>query len=128
MLSITGCANSSLEDFQEEGEAAIYSLVQELKLIQTREQLLAASGTLQKDFDRLVSIIVKTQEWVNVHPESVTEAIQVNHELSDALRVELNRLYHLEGGRQMIEKCQEKALQHLDAFYQRNLKKTTNKL
>jgi hypothetical protein len=32
-----------------------------------------------------------------------------DHELSDMLRIELERIYRIEGGRQIIEKCQENA-------------------
>ena len=43
-----------------------------------------------------------------------------NHELSDQLRIELNRLYEMEGGRNIIEKCQESALRRLDSFEKTN--------
>ncbi len=123
LLIAISCGPRSLEDFQEEGEGVIRSLIQELKGIHTREQLLAASGKLQRQFDRLITLIIAAEEFSFSHPEvEKGEEIRHNHELSDQLRVELNRLYRLEGGRQIIEKCQEKALHRLDAFEKQHAK------
>lgn len=123
-MATTGCGPHSLEDFQEEGEGIMRSLLQELKAIHTREELLATQGRLQRQFDRLVFIMISAEEFSFSHPEQgKEEAIRFNHDLSDQLRVELNRLYRLEGGRQIIEKCQEKALYRLDAFQRRHAAK-----
>ena len=117
LILAAGCGPRSLEDFKEEGEGVIRSLIQELKGIRTREQLLAYSGRLQKEFDRLVTIMIAAEEFnatrIGINHGECTDQ---NHELSDLLRIELNRLYRLEGGRQIIEKCQEKSLHRLDAF------------
>jgi hypothetical protein len=123
LVMVAGCGPRSLDDFQEEGEGVIRSLIQELQAIHTREQLLAASGKLQRHFDRLVSIVIAAEEFNLAHPEiEKGELERHNHELSDRLRIELNRLYRLEGGRQIIEKCQEKALHRLDAFEKKHAK------
>jgi len=120
LLFLTSCGSHSLDDFQEEGEGVIRSIIQELKTIHTRGELSIASTTLQRQFDRLVSIMIAAEEFGFSNQEvDKGGELRPNHELSDQLRVELNRLYHLEGGRQMIEKCQEKALYRLDAFERR---------
>ena len=111
ILVLTGCHSSSLDDYQEEGEAVIRSLIQELKKIHTRHELVRATPSLQKLFDRLVSVMVAAEEFRLSHQESIKGSeVRVNHDLSDQLRVELNRIYRLEGGRQIIEKCQERGL------------------
>jgi hypothetical protein len=82
---------------------------------------------LQRLFDRLVDVMIAAEEFALAHPgQEKGELTQRNHELSDQLRVELNRLYRVEGGRQTIEKCQEKALHRLDAFEKRVAKQTEN--
>lgn len=115
LMLTTSCGNRSLDDFQEEGEGVIRSLIQELKEIHTRQELIAASGSLQKRFDHLVSIMISAEEFLASHPERAKEGTVLNHELSDQLRIELNRLYRLEGGRQIIEKCQEKGLLRMES-------------
>lgn len=122
LISITSCSPRSIEDFQEEGEGIIRSLIQELKAIHTREELLVAQGKLQQQFERLVSTMIAAEEFNFSSPESDKGSNSINHELSDQLRVELNRLYRLEGGRQIIEKYQEKALYRLDAFQKQHVK------
>lgn len=123
LLMTTGCGSSSLEDFEEEGEGVIRSLIQDLKVIYTREQLLAASGGLQRHFERLVTIMIAAEEFNLSHLKlDKGKNVQLNHDLSDQLRVELNRLYRLEGGQQIIERCQEKALHRLDAFEKKRAK------
>lgn len=117
------CSPHSLDDFEEEGKGVIRSLIQELKAIHNREQLLASTNRLQQQFDRLAILMIAAKEFSFAHPElDKGEFFRNNHDLSDQLRVELNRLYRIEGGRQMIEKCQEKALHRLDAFEKRHAK------
>lgn len=114
LLITAGCGPRSLDEFEEEGEGVIRSLIQELQAIHTREQLIAASGRLKRQFERLAGIMIAAQEYVVSHPELGKEKfVCKNHELSDRLRIELNRIYRLEGGRQIIEKCEESALQAL---------------
>ncbi len=109
-IFLISCGPRSLDDFQEEGEGVIRSLVQELKSIHKRDQLLAACPKLQRYFDRLAMIMIEAEEYQKKHGEKENGQNQLNHELSDQLRVELNRIYEIEGGRQIMEKCQEKGL------------------
>lgn len=121
LLVAASCGPSSLDDFQEEGEGVMRSLIQDLKKIHKREELIAASSKLEKRFDHLVSIMIAAEEFTFSHPEiDKRRSGAFEHDLSDRLRVELNRLYRLEGGRQIIEKCQEKSLHRLDAFEKRH--------
>ncbi len=63
--------------------------------------------------------MIAAEEWAISHPEREKGPLRwQNHDLSDQLRVKLNRIYRLEGGRK-IEKSQENALQRLDAFEKR---------
>lgn len=117
LLILASCGPRSLDDFVEEGDGVVRSLVQELQSIHTRDHLLASTSKLKKLFDRLADIMIAAQEYANSHPElNKSELIRPNHEISDQLRIELNRLYKLEGGCQIIEKCQENALQKLEKF------------
>ncbi len=124
LLTITSCGYHSLEDFQEEGEGITRSLIQDLKKIHNREQLILASERLKHHFDRLVLLMISAEEFSLSHPKLENkEGERISHDLSDELYAELNRIYRMEGGRQIIEKCQEKALYQLDAFERRHRKK-----
>lgn len=117
---LASCGPRSLDDFEEEGEGVIRALIREFEQVHSHEELVAVSAKMQLYFDQLVSLMIAAEEFIDQNPSLKNEAIEPNHELSDLLRSELNRLYRLEGGRQVIEKCQEKALHRLDAFHQRS--------
>ncbi len=120
LLVLSACGSHSLEDFREEGESITRSLIKELQTIRTRDDLVQIAPRLQKLFDRLVDTIVTAREFLDKYPKlEIEEFSQKNHDLSDQLRIELNRIYCIEGGRELIEKCQESALHRLDAFEKR---------
>jgi hypothetical protein len=117
---LVGCNSRSLEDFQEEGESQTLALVKELQMIHHRDELIEAIPRLQKRFDKLVQVAINAREFYEKHAFlELLEVSKKGHELSDQLRFELQRLYRLEGGKEIIEKCQEPALHRLDAFEKR---------
>jgi len=122
LLISTGCSPRSLQDYKEEGEGVVHTLVEDLKAIRTRDELLSVSGRLRRHFDRLAEIMITAEEYRREHTHTDTDECYVpNRELSDQLREELNRLYRIQGGRQIIEKCQEQALHRLDAYQKKQL-------
>lgn len=124
---LTACGPRSLEDFREEGEGVTRSLVKELSVIRTRSELLKAVPRLQKLFNNLIDVMIAAREFQEKSSKfDPIEWTYHNHELSDQLRIELNRVYALEGTREIIEKCQEQALHRLDAFEKRLAKHKRN--
>ncbi|WP_068467749.1 hypothetical protein [Candidatus Protochlamydia phocaeensis] len=120
VLLLAGCGPRSLDDFKEEGKGITRTLIQELQSIYTRDQLVASTSKLQRLFDKLADVMIAAREFR--HKNSQLDSViltKQDHELSDTLRIELNRIYRLEGGRQIIEKCQESALHRLDACQKR---------
>lgn len=114
LFILNSCGQRSHEEFREEGEAITRSLVKELKNIYTREELLHSADSLGIQFTRLANVMMAAEEFCLKHPEQERCELGLsNRELSDQLRVELNRLYLIEGGRQIIEKTQENALYRL---------------
>ena len=92
----------------------------ELSHIHTREDLVTSSSKLKRQFDELVDTIIAAREYQQKHSDiDMQDISRSNHLASDALREELNRVYRIEGCRQIIEKCQENALNRLDAFEKR---------
>ncbi len=117
LLLCTSCGTHSLEDFREEGESVSRALAQELNHIHTREELTAAGPKLTQLFNDLVETIIAAHEYSEKHPSAETPPLSPeNHSSSDQLRAELSRLYQIDGAREVIEKCQEKALNRLDAY------------
>ena len=115
LLFLSSCAPHSSEDFREEGESISKALLKELRAIHNKDQLLAASRRLQYLFDQYADLMLDVDEFYRQHPHVERLPLSLsNHILSDELAAELNRLDHFEGGRQILEKCQEHALYRLN--------------
>ena len=111
------CSPQTLSDFKHEGEAISKLLVEELKQIRSRDDLVEHTPKLQQLFDSLVEVIIQAQEFKRKHPQvSLENSSHKEQSVSDQLRIELNRVLHMEGGREVIEKAQEASLNRLDAY------------
>lgn len=120
LFLITACSSHSLEDFREEGEAISLQITRDLKQIHSREELLASAGKLTRLFDKLVDTIIAAHEYQAKHPEAELADLSPNQRIvSEQLRIELNRIYRIEGTRPIMERCQENALHRLDAYEKR---------
>lgn len=111
------CSSRNLEDFRDEGEGITRALTAELKKIRSRDDLLVHAPKLKELFESLVDVIIKAEEYKNTHLEAeLPLAPKKEQSASDQLRIELNRVLHIDGGREVIEKVQEEALNRLDRF------------
>jgi hypothetical protein len=117
MVMIMGCASQSLEDYREEGEGIARQITYELRHIRSRDDLLVHSAKLHQLFNALVDVMIHAQEFKDRYPQAEFMTFDKKEQpISDQLRIELNRVLHLEGGREVIEKAQEEALNRLDRF------------
>lgn len=123
-IAFVSCGSHSLEDFREEGEAVSQKLLVELSQIHTRQELLSSQIKLKRLFNDLVIIMIAAQNFREKHPDAdLPELSLENHLLSDKLRTELDRIFQIEGARELLEKFQEESLDRLDAFEQQRAKK-----
>jgi len=114
LFLLVSCSHQSLEDYRDEGRGVSRNLIKELQRVRTRDQLKASTGKLQKLFNKMADTMVAAQEQRQKNPnQEIPELTKVDHDLSDSLRFELNRIYTIEGGRALIEKCQEQALERM---------------
>lgn len=124
LSSLFSCSSPSLNDFRHEGHAITRQLIAELQKIRSRDDLLEHSSKLQELFDELVDTIIHAQEFRENHPEALVEVFSLKEQTeSDLLRVELNRVLHMEGGREVLENTQENALNRLDMFEKTRLER-----
>ncbi|MBA3722141.1 MAG: hypothetical protein H0W88_07060 [Parachlamydiaceae bacterium] len=90
-------------------------MIKELNSIQNREDLLKALPKVQQQCNELVDVMIAAQEFKEKNPMLQNlQLTQENHELNDQLRMALNHVYKLEGGREFIENCQEQSLHRLE--------------
>lgn len=112
---LISCSSRTLDDYRDEGEGIVRALTAELKKIRTRDDLLVHAPRLKQLFGSLVDIIIEAESYKKAHPEAeLVSHHKRDQSASDQLRIELNRVLHLEGGREVIEKVQEEALRRLE--------------
>jgi len=124
LILLAGCGPSSSEDFKEQGKTLSRHLLAELQSIHSRDELTKATPRFQMIFDEMVSVMIATREFAEKHPKSeMTELNDEDHHQSEELRFELNRIYKIDGCREIIEKSQRQPLQRLDIYEKRREKK-----
>lgn len=107
LLLLSACSPSSLDDFRHEGEAICEKITQELKEVETHDQLMKKAPKLKLYFDELASLMIQAKK---LEPEDMNLIINEESLASQALISELKRIYQIEAGRDIIEKAQKEAL------------------
>lgn len=100
------CCSSSL---QKKSTKTLQELLFQLENIHTINELLDREIILQKQFDKLVDLIIEAKG-------SQIDGIISNDTLSNSLQKNLQRLYEMDGGQEIIEYLQCNALQRLNRF------------
>lgn len=112
-----GCSPGSLKDFRHEGESTCRAIISDLQSIENREDLMRMEPILKRRFEKLATIIIEARQFQIAYPE---EALSVQmpqeNEISDTLKEELQRVYSIEGGKEIIERVEREAMLKLDAF------------
>lgn len=103
---LVGCSPATLEDLRCQGEAETRRLAKELQGIETKEDLQKALPRIKKRFNRIADLLIEVRKFPNPAPLEPTEA-------SEALFIELARLYEIPGMREAIEGAEEEAVQRL---------------
>ncbi len=128
LLLLCSCSPNSSTDFQKEGEARCSMLVEELKKISNREQLLQAQEPLKKHFEALIDLMITAIEFQNNHLDDIVLEPAFDEQAAEiVLEEELRRIYTIEGGREVIERAEQEALVRFDS-HKRTLAKKNQKV
>ncbi len=83
---------------------------------------------LKKHFESLINLMIQAREFQQKHLDDLGTEVAYEEDSADIrLEEELRRIYGIEGGREIIERCQHEALFRLDA-YERSLAKKREQL
>jgi hypothetical protein len=107
ILFLISCGPRSPEDCRGRSELLTRKLIAELEQIQTESDLQAAQPRLRPLYIRYVDLMIKADKTLHVQELSQMEAQPLN----GPLREELIRIYGLPGGRELMERAQEPALE-----------------
>lgn len=105
LLLFSGCREDSSQALREQGRAKTRSLIAELKKIRSKDQLVAEEPKLQDYFAEFLQLIEEADE---LEPSQIPPLEPVDHELSDALRLELLRIVRIDGGKDVLLKSIKK--------------------
>jgi len=113
ILILTGCQSSTLEEFKAEGQNKVHALSEEFRKIKTRDELLDAEERLKACYRDIAASMFAASDWKDQHPgEEFPILTETDRKLSENVRLELIRLYRIEGGKEILEKCQRQAFDH----------------
>ena len=103
IILFVSCQGNNQEALREEGRAKTRALISELKKIKTRDQLIELEGRIYHTMDGLKQLCDAADEYLKKHEDDSPLAFApIDHELSDALRLELLRISRLDGGREIL--------------------------
>ncbi len=111
-----GCAPSSPEDFQKEGQSLCRSLTKELVTVHTREDLVKMTPLLKKRFIQFAELVMAARDFQRQHAFEAMPEEGEDFLASEALMEEMKRIYAIEGGRKIIEDAEREALFVLDGY------------
>jgi hypothetical protein len=104
----SACAPPTVGDFHREGEAAAKALTEEMRKIQSQDDLRVAIPKLRKNYIRLARLAIAVKDL----KESGAEPLMPS-QANDELFAEISRLYELPGGKDLLIAAERDALKLL---------------
>ncbi len=104
-MILASCGPSTLADLRYEGEAQTKKLAEELRAVESKEDLQRALPELRKRFNKIADLLIEARGFEKEESQPSFA--------SEQLFTELARLYEMPGGRELIEGAQLEAVQRL---------------
>lgn len=108
-LCLVGCSPASLQEIRSKADFEMKKLTEELRRIETKEDLHHRSKQIKKRFDSMADLLVKTRDFGATSTEPSKAA--------ELLFAELARIYEIPGAREVIEHLQEEAVHKIDVSH-----------
>ena len=109
------CTRSSHEEKQQLAKEHLEQVYMILTQIRSPQDFSRSFTQLQARFENIAELLLDQDESIPLTSPDM-------HILNQKVKMELTRIYHLEGGRDWIEKSQEKALGKLEMHHKRSFK------
>lgn len=122
VFSLSSCRGPSPEYYQEKGRQITAELIEQVRHIETIEELIQRDACLTALYNELVDLIIEAKTYQRKHHKT-WEPDEESSLISDELQFELMRLYKIPGAKQLMEKYQLPALIRLDAFEKKEQKR-----
>jgi hypothetical protein len=113
LAGLVSCSPCSFDELRCDGEAETKKFTDELRKIQTKDDLSRSLPKIKKRFNKIAGILIELAEYQKKDPEPISRA-------GDELFIEMARIYEIPGGREAIESCQSEAVHSLDRAARRS--------
>lgn len=110
------CTRSPQEERQQAAKERLELLLVEFSHIHSSQDLSHSFIKLQTLFESIAELLLDTEEQEPLQDPYMQE-------INERVKKEMGRIYRLEGGREWIEKSQEKALEKIETHLKRLQKK-----
>ena len=118
LFFFAACSPSSIEEFQLAGEGIARGLLKQLEKVQSISDLKREGPKLKKEYAHLAQVMIAAKKFQNRHPDEEMPSLK-RLEVSEALKKEFIRIYHLEGCSELMEALQRESLHKLDLYHRR---------
>lgn len=108
---LASCKSTPQEQSREQGHKITRLLIQDLKQVKNRDDLLLVAPALEHHFKLLGEEMLKARRHAHL---AASELSQEDHLLSEELGEQINRVSQIEGGRQVISASQKSIRDLLD--------------
>ena len=113
-MFLLSCSGRSIEDYREQITAIEQQLVQEFAHIHVKSDLVAIAPKIRKLFTDLGAVLKLAEEYHKKNPAHELPEISAHQiEVNQQLRLQMHRIYMIDGCRELVEACQEDALRKL---------------
>lgn len=116
IFSFSSCSLSTSADYQSDACVQIKKLTKDLKAVKDPIELQKKAKVIKKDFNKLTSLIISYRTYLEKNGEDEIAIDGSLEKASKELKVQLERIYNLDGGREVIEKAQKEAYIKLSLF------------
>lgn len=104
-VGLLGCQMESYEGFRKQGRVRTKALIAELKMIRTKDQLVEYEDDLHREFISLRNLVDQVVQYQSTHLSKQPLPLEsIDSELSNDLRLEILRIFRLEGGQEIVSK------------------------
>jgi hypothetical protein len=124
LLLLIGCSHECPDSFKEEAAGVMRTLIEELVPVKTSAELFKKQKKIKRMYTELSDLSIKARIWQESHPNAIScERHHLDENLSEALKRELERVYKIDGAREIMEEAQKEAIEHLDEFESRSIQR-----
>ena len=111
---LCGCSHDCPDGYKQDAQVVIRCLVEELSASHSLSDLTKRQKKIKKLYTELAELAIESRKLQDKRPSCGLHDLDEN--LNELLKKELQRIYAIEGGRALMEETQKEAIEQLDEY------------